>query len=194
VVGYLLYNSYAYYPTDDAQVTGTMVTIVSPISGTLTNLDVQIGTFVSAKQSIGTIQPLGSTPIQHLFAPMDGVMVQVPGSVGQLVTTSTTIAQETDPSSMKVTAYVDENAITNVAAGQVVDIHVDAYNITVTGHVSQVVGATAGEFSLLPSSDNSSGTSTKVSQRVPVTIQLDTPIDDGSLFPGMSVEVTIHLH
>jgi multidrug resistance efflux pump len=140
-----------------------MVNIVPPISGTLTNLDVQIGTFVSAKQIIGTIQPLGPTPIQHLFAPMDGVMVQVPGSVGQLVTTSTTIAQETDPSSMKVTAYVDENAITNVAAGQVVDIHVDAYNTTVTGHVSQVVGATAGEFSLLPSSDNSSGNSTKVS-------------------------------
>jgi multidrug resistance efflux pump len=194
VISYLIYNSYNYYSTDDAQVTGTMVTIVPPISGTLTSLDVQVGSLVSAKQVIGTIQPLGLAPIQHLFAPMDGVMVQVPGSVGQLVNTSTTIAQETDPSSMKITAYVDESTITKIANGQTVDIHIDAYNSTITGTVTQIVGATAGQFSLLPTSDNSSGNYTKVSQRIPVNIQLAEPVSDGSLFPGMSVEVTIHLH
>jgi multidrug resistance efflux pump len=125
---------------------------------------------------------------------MDGVMVQVPGTVGQLVSTSTTIAQETDPTSMKITAYVDESAIKNVAVGQAVDIHVDAYNTTLTGHITQIVGAAAGQFSLLPTSDNSSGNYTKVSQRIPVYVQLDNSADDGSLLPGMSVEATIHLH
>ena len=195
VVSYLLYNSYNFYPTDDAQVTGTMVTIVPPTSGTLTRLDVQVGTLVSAKQIIGTIVPLSSlAPIQHLFAPMDGVIVQVPGTVGQLVNTTTMIAQETDPASMKITAYVDESAIKNVAVGQAVDIHIDAYNTTLTGHITQIVGATAGQFALLPTSDNSSGNYTKVSQRIPVNVQLDNSADDGSLLPGMSVEVTIHLH
>jgi len=75
-----------------------------------------------------------------------------------------------------------------------VDIHVDAYNTTITGYVSQIVGATASQFSLLPTSDNSSGNYTKVSQRIPINIKLDNPISDGSLFPGMSVEVTVHLH
>jgi multidrug resistance efflux pump len=195
VVGYLIYNNYNYYTTDDAQVTGTMVNIVPPTSGTLINLDVQVGSLVSAKQIIGTIEPLSSlAPVQHLVAPMDGVMVQVPGTVGQLVGTTTTIAQETDPSTMKITAYIEESAIKNIAAGQAVDIHVDAYNTTLTGHVTQIIGAAAGQFSLLPTSDNSSGNYTKVSQRVPVYIQLDNAADDGSLLPGMSVEVTIHLH
>jgi len=121
--------------------------------------------------------------------------VQVPGAVGQLVNASTTtIAQETDPKSMKITAYVDESAIKTIAVGQAADIHIDAYNSTVTGHITQIVGATAGQFSLLPTTDNSSGNYTKVSQRVPVDIHLDNPADNASLPPGMSVEVTIHLH
>lgn len=193
IVGYLIYNNYNFYSTDDAQVTGTMVNIVPPTSGTLINLDVQVGSEVSAKQIIGTIEPLNSlAPVQHLIAPMDGLIVQVPGTAGQIVNTSSTIAQETAPSTMKVTAYVDESAIKNVMVGQAVDIHVDAYNSTVTGHISQIVGATAGQFSLLPTTDNSSGNYTKVSQRIPVDIQLDDA--NSSLLPGMSVEVTIHLH
>jgi EmrB/QacA subfamily drug resistance transporter len=197
VVSYFIYNSYNFYATDDAQVTGTMVNIVAPTSGTLINLNVQVGMFVSARQVIGTVQPtgFGPAPVQHLIAPMNGVIVQVPGSVGQLVNASTTtVAQETDPNSMKITAYIDESAIKIIAVGQAVDIHIDAYNTTVTGHVTDIVGATAGQFSLLPTSDNSSGNYTKVSQRVPVDIQLDNPADAISLLPGMSVEVTIHLH
>jgi EmrB/QacA subfamily drug resistance transporter len=194
VVGYLIYNNYNFYSTDDAQVTGTMVNIVPPTTGTLINLDVQVGSEVSAKQIIGTIEPLSSlAPVQHLIAPTTGLIVAVPGVVGQLMSTTSTVAQETDPGTIKVTAYVDESAIKNVMVGQAVDIHVDAYNSTVTGHVSQIVGATAGQFSLLPTTDNSSGNYTKVSQRVPVDVQLDDAAD-GSLLPGMSVEVTIHLH
>ncbi len=193
VVGYILYNSYNFYSTDDAQVSGTMVNLVPPAAGTLIVLNVEVGSTVTANQDIGTIKPSGLLPVQHIFAPRTGVIVQVPAVVGQLVNTSTTIAQEVDPSSIKVTANVEESAIKNIMVGQEVDIHVDAYNSTMTGHVSQIVGATAGQFSLLPSTDNSSGNYTKVSQRIPVYVKLDAPYD-GSLAPGMSVEVTIHLH
>jgi hypothetical protein len=193
VVGYILYNNYNFYSTDDAQVTGTLVNILPPTSGTLVNLDVQAGSYVSARQIIGTVVPTGPQPVQHLVAPVDGIIVQTPGVVGQFVSTETTVAQETDPNSVKVTAYVDESAVNNIADGQAVDIHVDAYNSTITGRVTQIVGATAGQFSLLPTTDNSSGNYTKVGQRVPVYIQLDSSAY-GSLLPGMSVEVTIHLH
>jgi EmrB/QacA subfamily drug resistance transporter len=194
VVGYLIYNNYNFYSTDDAQVTGTMVNIVPPVSGTLISLNVQVGSYVSTNQIIGTVlPPTGFIPVQHLTAPMDGLIVQVPGVIGQQVSTTTIVAQETDPNSIKVTANVDEGAIQNIAMGQIVDIHVDAYNSTVTGHVTQIVGATAGQFSLLPTTDNSSGNYTKVSQRVPVYVKPDTT-PDGSLLPGMSVEVKIHLH
>jgi multidrug resistance efflux pump len=117
----------------------------------------------------------------------------VPGVVGQQVTTATTVAQMNDLHSVKVTAYVDESAIKNVAVGQAVDIHVDAYNSDISGHVTQIIGAAASQFSLLPTTDNSSGNYTKVSQRIPVYIYTNNP-PDGSLLPGMSVEVTIHLH
>ena len=190
---YILYNNYNFYSTDDAQVTGQIVNIGPPVSGTLIDLSVQVGDYVSAKQIIGTVQPPAYQPVQHLVAPMNGVVVQVPGVVGQLVSPQTTIVQETNPSSVKVTAYVDESAINNIAVGQAADIHVDAYNTTLSGHVTQIVSATASQFSLLPTSDNSSGNYTKVGQRIPIYIQLDTP-PDGSLLPGMSVEVTIHLH
>ena len=103
---------------------------------------------------------------------------------------TTTIVQEVDPHTVKVTAYVDESAIKNIAQGQVADVHIDS---TITGHVSQIVGATAGQFSMLPTSDHSSSNYTKVSQRIPVYIEIDAATD-GSLLPGMSVEVTMHLH
>jgi multidrug resistance efflux pump len=93
-----------------------------------------------------------------------------------------------------VTAYVDENAINNVSVGQAVDIHIDAYSDTsFTGHIEQIVQATAGQFSLLPNQDPTSGNFTKVGQRIPVVITLDATAGK-AILPGMSAEVTIHIH
>jgi multidrug resistance efflux pump len=175
-------------------VTGTIVNIVPQISGTLTQLHVQEGDYVTANQIIGMVEPMGFQSFADpLRAPETGIIVNVPGVVGQQVTTATTVAQMNDLHSIKITAYVDESAIKNVAVGQAVDIHVDAYNSDISGHVTQIIGAAASQFSLLPTTDNSSGNYTKVSQRIPVYIYTNNP-PDGSLLPGMSVEVTIHLH
>lgn len=194
VGGYLIYNSYNFYYTDDAQVTGTIVPVVPQTSGTLTQLNVQEGDYVNANQIIGMVIPMGFQSFAApLRAPETGVIVNVPGVAGQQVTTATTVAEETDLNTVKVTAYVDEGAIKNIAVGQAVDIHVDAYDKNIPGHVTQIIGAAASQFSLLPTTDNSSGNYTKVSQRIPVYIYTNSP-PDGSLLPGMSVEVTIHLH
>ncbi len=91
-------------------------------------------------------------------------------------------------------AYVDEGAINNISNGQSVDITVDSYSGTsLSGHVQQIVQAAAGEFSLLPTEDKASGNFTKVGQRIPVLISLDGT-GGKDLVPGMSAEVTIHLH
>jgi multidrug resistance efflux pump len=195
VGGYLLYNNYYYYSTDDAQVTGNIVNVVAPTSGTLVGLDVQVGDFVSNGQIIGTVKSDTNVYIEeHIKAPFDGVIVQVPGVLGQTITSQGTVAQESNLSTVKITAYVDESAINNVSVGQSTDIHVDAYSgFDLKGHVTQIVDAAAGQFSLLPTQDNSSGNFTKVSQRIPVYIHLDN--DPGqTLVPGMSVEVKIHIH
>ena len=194
VGGYLLYNNYNYYSTDDAQVAGNIVNIEAMGTGTLNSLTVKVGDFVRYNQIIGSVQIQGSYATEFLKVQFPGAIVQVPATVGQTVGPGIVIAQEVDPSTIKVTAYVDESAINNIALGQLVDIHVDAYGgASLTGHVNQIVGAAASQFSLLPTEDNASGNFTKVSQRIPVNIQLDS--DPGlMLLPGMSAEVTIHLH
>ncbi len=192
VGGYLLYNNYN--STDDAQVNGNIVNIDANATGTLNSLTVNVGNFVSTDEIIGTVKIQGSYATETLKVHFSGVIVQVPATVGQTVGPGITIAQEGDPSSVKITAYVDESAINTISLGQLVDIHVDAYSgTTFSGHVSQIVGEAASESSLLPTQDNASGNFTKVSQRIPVNIELDG--DPGfMLLPGMSTEVTIHLH
>jgi multidrug resistance efflux pump len=203
-VAYWIYDSYNYYRTDDAQVTGQIVSVSAPTAGTLTSLTVKTSDKVTAGQTIGSITPVtstsassgtsGSPPSLNLTSPINGTILQVPAVQGQNVAPGLTLVQLTDLSSVNVTAYVDENAINNVSIGQTVDIHIDAYSDTsFTGHVEQIVKATAGQFSLLPNQDPTSGNFTKVGQRIPVIISLDDTAGK-AIVPGMSAEVTIHIH
>jgi multidrug resistance efflux pump len=206
-VAYWIYDSYNYYRTDDAQVTGQIVSVSAPTAGTLTSLTVKSSDKVTAGQTLGSITPVTSTTAStgtsgtsggpasfNLTSPINGTILQVPAVQGQNVAPGLTLVQMTDLSSVNVTAYVDENAINNVSIGQSVDIHIDAYSDTsFTGHVVQIVPATAGQFSLLPNQDPTSGNFTKVGQRIPVIIALDNTAGK-MIVPGMSAGVTIHIH
>ncbi len=198
-VGYYIYNSYMFYSTDDAQVNSQIVNISAPANGQLTTLSIKQGDKVSAGQTIGTVT-LASTgtsaqsTTRDITSPIAGTILQVPAVQGQGVAAGLTIAQITDLSTIKVIAYVDENTINNVSNGQQADVTVDAFKgTTFTGHVQQIVQATAGTFSLLPTQDNASGNFTKVGQRIPVIVTLNGN-GGNDLVPGMSAQVTIHLH
>ncbi len=203
-IAYWIYDSYNYYRTDDAQVSGQIVSVSAPAAGTLTSLTIKQGEQVTAGQTIGSITPAAATtstggtsvaPLSlSLTSPIDGTVLQVPAVQGQNVAPGLALVEVTNLSSVKVIAYVDENAINNVNAGQSVDIHIDAYSDTsFTGHVVQIVPAAAGQFSLLPNQDPTSGNFTKVGQRIPVVIALDGT-SGKVIMPGMSSEVTIHIH
>ncbi len=201
-IAYVIYNNYMYYTTDDAQVNGTIVNISAPATGVLATLTVKVGDTVSTGQPIGTVTPASAAPtsskgvlaVINVTSPISGTVVQVPAVTGQGVTPGLPIVQVTDLSQVNVIAYVTEGAINNISNGQGVDITVDAYSGTsLSGHVQQIVQATAGQFSLLPTQDNASGNFTKVGQRIPVLITLDGT-GGKDLVPGMSAEVTIHLH
>ena len=125
---------------------------------------------------------------------MNGTIIQVPTVQGQGVAPGLPIATVTNLNTITVTAYVDESAINNIQVGQSVDIKIDAYSDTnFTGHVQQIVKATAGQFSLLPNQDPTSSNFTKVGQRIPVIITLDGN-GGKQLLPGMSVTATVHIH
>ena len=202
-VGYYIYNNYTYYQTDDAQVTGKIISVSAPMSGQLSAFNAKIGQAVTAGQVIGTITLPTTTSTNgtasepktmDITSPIDGTIVQATAVQGQNVAPGITIAQVTNLSNLTITAYVDENIINNVSQGQKVDVKIDAYSdTTYTGYVQQIVQATAGSFSLLPTQDNASGNFTKVGQRVPVIISLNGN-GGKDIVPGMSATATIHIH
>lgn len=198
-VGYYLYNSYMYYNTDDAQVSGNIVNINAPATGELSTLKVKLGDNVTTGETIGTVTTaqIGASglPIKvNVTSPLAGTVIQTTAVQGQGVAPGLSLLQVAGMSNLTVTAYIDEGQLNNVKTGQQADIHVDAYSgTTFTGHVQQIVQATAATFSLLPTEDNASGNFTKVGQRIPVIITLDGNSGD-DIMPGMSAEVTIHLH
>jgi membrane fusion protein (multidrug efflux system) len=90
------------------------------------------------------------------------------------------------PRDMWVTANFKETQLTDMRAGQGVDIHVDAYpGRTFRGHVDSIQAGSGAAFSLLPP-ENATGNYVKVVQRVPVKIVFDAP-PDVYIGPGMSV-------
>ncbi|GHO85647.1 efflux RND transporter periplasmic adaptor subunit [Dictyobacter formicarum] len=197
-VGYWIWNNYNYYQTDDAQVSGHILSVSSPQAGQLITLSVKLGDKVTAGQTIGTITvatpTTGAKNDIDVTSPIAGTIVQVPVAQGQTVSPGLTLAQVADLSNLTITAYVDEGAINNIKVNQDVDVSIDAFSGTnYKGHVQNIVSATAGSFSLLPSSDNASGNFTKVSQRIPVVISLDG-VGNDNVVPGMSAEVIIHVH
>jgi multidrug resistance efflux pump len=196
-VAYWIYNSYMYYGTDDALVSAQIVNVSVPASGQLQTLSVKQGDTVTAGQTVATVATTGATASTttrtDITSPINGTVLQAGAVQGQTVTPGLTILQLTDLKSVNITAYVDENAINNVKVGQDVDIKIDAYNTTYTGHVQQIVQAAASTFSLLPTQDNASGNFTKVSQRIPVIISMDGN-GGNDIVPGMSANVTIHIH
>jgi multidrug resistance efflux pump len=207
-VGYYVYDNYMYYNTDDAQVTGNIVSVSAPVSGSITALDVQLGNAVAAGQVIATIKPTSTAGVEAVDAtgapivpkpitvisPIAGTIIQTSAVQGQDVTPGLPLVQVTNLNALQVTAYVTEDQLNNISRGQDVDIHIDAYaDTTFTGKVQQIIQATADSFSLLPTQDNASGNFTKVGQRIPVVISLDGTTGK-DIMPGMSAEVTIHLH
>ncbi|MGH3926420.1 MAG: efflux RND transporter periplasmic adaptor subunit, partial [Pseudonocardiaceae bacterium] len=81
--------------------------------------------------------------------------------------------------------------IKEVRPGQQVDMTVDAFsNAELTGHVREIQGGAAGEFSLFPQA-NASGNFQKVTQVIPVKIAI-ADREGLDLVPGMNV--TVHIH
>jgi membrane fusion protein (multidrug efflux system) len=75
-------------------------------------------------------------------------------------------------------------------SGQLAEIEVDAFDgKKLKGHVDSLAGGTGARFSLLPP-DNASGNFTKVVQRVPVLVRIDS-VRELELRPGLSAKVTV---
>ena len=129
-----------------------------------------------------------------IAAPLDGVVGNRTLRVGQYVQAGTQLMSVVPTSAAYIIANYKETQLTDVHAGQPVDIEVDMFpGRTYHGHVDSLAPASGQEFALLPP-DNATGNFTKVVQRIPVKIVLDADsATSGDLRPGMSVQPSIDI-
>lgn len=128
-----------------------------------------------------------------ITAAVDGTVGARSLRVGSYVQAGTQLMQIVPLHDVYVTANFKETQLTNVRAGQPVDVEVDTFpGVKIAGHVDSLSPASGQEFALLPP-DNATGNFTKVVQRIPVKIVLDAnPAIAGKLRPGMSVVAEIN--
>ena len=138
-----------------------------------------------------------NTYLSHtlIYAPFDGVIAKRWIFTGDVMRPGQSLFTMYDRQRVWVQANLSEKKIKKVKMGDPVEILVDAYpNKTFYGKVFTIKSAAASQFSVIPQ-NNATGNYTKVAQRIPIKITLDSPSPDSQLylFPGMNVEVKIKI-
>jgi multidrug resistance efflux pump len=193
VTTYYILDAQNYVTTDNAQVDGDRISVNAPTSGTVINWTARQGAQLQQDHIVGRIRMQGAfvQPEMPVRAPANGTVAVNNVVEGTYVTAGTELAVAYDFSKIYVTARVDETDVDYIRPGQVVDIEVDAFpGHNFVGTVREVQGGAAGVFSLFPES-NTSGNFQKVTQVIPVKIDIGNPEGLG-LVPGMNV--TVHIH
>jgi len=129
----------------------------------------------------------------RISAPVDGMVSQRRVYPGQYVGVGTQVIAVVPLADIYVISNYKETQLTRIRTGQPAEVRVDSFpGVVLHGHVQSWSPGTGSQFALLPP-DNATGNFTKVVQRIPVKITLDSKGGLGTLLrPGMSVETTIH--
>ena len=174
--------------TDNVKVTADLHAIAPTGAGKLRRLMVAKGSMVAKDQIIAV-----SENSVYLKAPVGGEVVECDVTQGQMVSPSTVIAVIADTSDIYIQANVEETAIRKVRPGQVVRVSLDAYpGQTFIGIVREIDKITQNAIAGNTMSFSTSGTYTKVTQTIPVKIDLRDRINLDSLI-GTNAAVTIQL-
>lgn len=126
----------------------------------------------------------------NVYAPTNGVVTKIPNA-GQYIRTGSGAMVLVANEAPWIEANFTEKDLTHMRAGQSVEIEVDAYpDMTWHGTVASISPATGAEFSVIPA-ENATGNWVKVTQRVPVRIQIQ-PLENSPLLrSGLSTEIRV---
>jgi membrane fusion protein (multidrug efflux system) len=127
-----------------------------------------------------------------LIAPSSGKLGKTNLKTGQYVQAGQQLFSLVSNDKYWIVANFKETQLEHMKVGQAVDLVIDGYpDQEITGTISGFSDATGARFSLLPP-DNSTGNFVKVTQRVPVTIQINhAEALKGMLKAGLSVDVDV---
>ena len=118
------------------------------------------------------------------------MVIQVPAKTGNIIEPSQTAVMISDVGHAWVSANIEETKIARVKPGQSVHIDIDEGG-SLSGKVSEILDATASQFSLIPA-ENASGNFTKVVQKIPIKIAIDNYPANKILKAGQSVTIKIN--
>ncbi len=125
-------------------------------------------------------------------APDDGVAYKAASfRVGQYVGVGTPLFALVETGDTWIDANFKETQLTRMKPGQKAEVVLDTYPDKTFEATVQAIGAgTGAQFSLLPA-QNATGNWVKVTQRIPVRLQLDDKDAELALRAGMSASVTV---
>jgi membrane fusion protein (multidrug efflux system) len=128
----------------------------------------------------------------HVLAASDGIVSQKSLQVGQYMQPGQPMMNVVPQNDSWVVANLKETELAGISIGSKTEFSLDSYpGVKWEGTVESLSPATGSKFTLLPP-DNATGNFTKVVQRLPVRIHVDTSQHaDLPLRPGMSAVVTI---
>ena len=186
--GYFVLRDMNLLPTDNVKVTASLHAITPSGAGKLRRLMVKKGDVVKKDQILALSENTG-----YLKSPVDGAVVECDVAEGQTVGPSTVIAVVADTRDIYIQANVEETAIRRVRAGQAVRVTLDAYpGQAFSGVVREIDSITQSAISGNAMSYSTSGTYTKVTQTIPVKIDLAGGIDLSGLI-GTNATVSIQV-
>ena len=164
----------------------------------LTVSQAQIGSATSgvevSKAQIGVIE--SQLRNFKLYAPCDGVIAKRWLLEGDIAQPAQSIFTVNNTTAFWIEVYLEETKMTTIKEGSNSTFTIDAFpGVKFSGKVYDVGSTTASEFSLIPP-NNASGNFTKVTQRIPLKISIDSISDNHHvseyhLVTGMSAVVKI---
>lgn len=169
---------------------------VSQASGALTTAQGKLAQAADPSQSEAAAAQLNlakqNLAYTRIYASTDGYVGEKSAEVGQTIGAGMTLMTIV-PHKVYITANYKETQMGRMRVGQPVDIRVDAYKgVTFHGHVASINPASENTYALVPA-QNASGNFVKVTQRIPVRIDVDDQRADMPLRPGMSVETYVRV-
>ena len=128
----------------------------------------------------------------NIYAPADGRVGERKIFPGQLVSPGVEVISLVEGVTW-VEANYQETQLAGMRVGDAADIHIDAMpSSSFHGHVLEIAPTSGAAGSLLPP-ENATGNFTKVVQRLPVKVAIDSgSVSASQLQPGLSAEVYVH--
>ena len=181
-------RSVNYITTDNARVTTNIISIVSPMTGTLERYTLFEGRRVEQDEVIGWVENGGP-----LRSPIDGMVVRSYAVENQVVSPMEPVAVIADTTRMHIEANIEETDIGRIQRGQTVTVTIDALgNRQFAGYVASIGRITQAELAGTAMFFNTGGTFTRVTHLIPVKVNITDDISLDNLI-GVNARVRIHV-